>query len=193
MRRFPLLCAFLLALIACKTTPLEVRYNFDRNADFSKFKTYKWVTLKDTAKIDMFRDKQIKDRVDAELARKRMTKTDADTADLYLGYQAGVDAQRQFATYKVDWGHGSGWSGGWYSGVGGMVTEQTAFIYIGQLAVDMYDATNHSLVWRGVANKTIDPNATPEKQQKNLAKAVAKLLINYPPPSPEGNLGARAE
>jgi hypothetical protein len=40
------------------------------------------VNLKDAAKIDDFRDKQIKDIVDAELAKKGMDKTDADTADL---------------------------------------------------------------------------------------------------------------
>jgi hypothetical protein len=185
LRKF-LLFILLLSLIACKTAQLEVRYNFDRDADFSKFKTYKWVTLKDAAKFDDSRDKLIRDTVDAELARKGMTKTDAATADLYLGYQAGVDTQRQFTTYKADWGQGSGWSkGGWYSGVGGMVTEQTAAIYVGQLAVDVYDAAHHSLVWRGVASKTIDPNATPEKQQKNLAKAIARLLSDYPPPHPK--------
>jgi len=31
-------------------------------------------------------------------------------------------------------------------------------------------------------SKTIDPKAKPEKQQKNLAKAVKKLLKDYPPP-----------
>ena len=30
----------------------DVRYNFDKNADFSKFKTYKWVTIKDAAKVN---------------------------------------------------------------------------------------------------------------------------------------------
>ena len=188
MRKFAPLFVLLKSLITCKTAPLEVRYNFDRDTDFSKFKTYRWVTLKDAAKIDVFRDKQVKETVDVELARKRMIRTDAETADLYLAYQAGVDEQRQFTTYKTDWGYGSGWSkGGWYSGVGGMVTEQTTFIYVGQLAVDLYDAGNHSLVWRGVANKTIDPNATPEKQKTNLAKAIAKLLSNYPPPPPRAN------
>ena len=59
---------------------------------------------------------------------------------------------------------------------------QTSTIYIGQLAVDMYDSANHDLVWRGVASKTIDPKAKPEKQEKNLKKAVTKLLKNYPPP-----------
>jgi len=170
--------------MACTTVTVDTRYNFDSDADFSKFKTYKWVTLNDVAKIADFRDKQVKDAVDAELGRKGMTKTYADAADLYLAYQAGVDTQRRFTTYKSDWGYGSGWSkGGWYSSVGGMVTQQTEIIYVGQLAVDMYDVTKHSLAWRGVANKTLDPNTTPEKQQKNLAKAVAKLLSNYPPPT----------
>jgi hypothetical protein len=45
----------------------------------------------------------------------------------------------------------------------------------------MYDPAGHDLVWRGVVTKTIDPKAKPEKQQKNLAKAVKKLLKNYPP------------
>jgi hypothetical protein len=45
----------------------------------------------------------------------------------------------------------------------------------------MYDSANKDLVWRGVASKTLDPKAKPEKQQKNLDKAMAKLFKNYPP------------
>jgi hypothetical protein len=45
----------------------------------------------------------------------------------------------------------------------------------------MYESAKKDLVWRGTASKTIDPKAKPEKQQKNLAKAVNKLLKNYPP------------
>ena len=62
-----------------------------------------------------------------------------------------------------------------------MTTGTTSTIYIGQIALDMYSASPKSLVWRGVASKTIDTKAKPEKQQKNLQKAVAKMLKNYPP------------
>ena len=58
----------------------------------------------------------------------------------------------------------------------------TATLAIGQLALDMYASSPKSLVWRGNASKTLDPKAKPEKQQKNLDKAVVKLLKNYPPP-----------
>jgi hypothetical protein len=45
----------------------------------------------------------------------------------------------------------------------------------------MYDSANHDLVWRGLATKTIDVDAKPDKQEKNLSKTVKKLLKNYPP------------
>ena len=160
----------------------DVRYNFDKDTDFSKFKTYKWVELKDAAKVDDILDKNIKSAIDAELATKGLTKTDADSADLFLGYQAGVNKEKQFTSYSSDWGYGGGWyRGGWYGPSSTTTTGQTSTIYVGQLAVDMYDSTNKDLVWRGLVSKTIDAKAKPDKQQKNLAKAVAKLLKNYPP------------
>jgi hypothetical protein len=160
----------------------DVRYNFDKDADFSKFKTYKWVDLKDAAKLNDLMDKSIKDAIDAELATKGLTKVDDDKADLYVGYQAAVGQEKQFSSYSSDWGYGGGWyRGGWYGPSSSMTTGQTSTIYVGQLAFDMYDSANHSLVWRGVASKTIDAKAKPDKQQKNLAKAVKKLLKNYPP------------
>ena len=163
----------------------DVRYNFDKNSDFSKFKTYKWVPLKDATKLNDLVDKQIIDSVNAELATKGLTQVTEDSANLYVGYQAGIGQEKEFTSYSSDWGYGGGWyRGGWYGGAGGMSTTsgQTSTIYIGQLAVDMYDSANHNLVWRGVASKTIDPKAKPEKQEKNLKKAVTKLLKNYPPP-----------
>ena len=162
----------------------DVRYNFDKNTDFSKFKTYKWVSIKDAAKLNDLVDKQIMDAVDAELATKGLTKVGDDSANLYIGYQAAIGQEKQFTSYSSDWGYGGGWyRGGWYGGAGGMSTTsgQTSTIYVGQLVVDMYDSAGKDLVWRGVASKTIDEKAKPDKQEKNLKKAVAKLLKNYPP------------
>jgi Domain of unknown function (DUF4136) len=184
MKRILFLSAVSL-LVATAAFSQDVRYNFDKNADFSKFKTYKWVTLKDAATVNDLVNKQIIDAVDAELATKGLTKVTDDTANLYVAYQAAVGQEKQFTSYSSDWGYGGGWyRGGWYGGGMGMSTTsgQTSTIYVGQLAVDMYDSANKDIAWRGVASKTIDAKAKPEKQQKNLAKAVKKLLKNYPPP-----------
>jgi hypothetical protein len=161
----------------------DVRYNFDKDSDFSTFKTYKWVEIKDAQKVDDILNKNIQSTVDAQLSAKGMTKTDAPSADLYIGYQAAVGQEKQFTSYSSDWGYGGGWyRGGWYGGPSSsMTTGQTSTIYTGQLVLDMYDSNNKDLVWRGVVSKTLDAKAKPEKQQKNLTKAVTKLLKNYPP------------
>jgi hypothetical protein len=49
------------------------------------------------------------------------------------------------------------------------------------MAVDLYDSANKDLVWRGTVSKTLDPKAKPDKRQKNLEKAVAKLFKDNPP------------
>ena len=172
-------------LLACAVTASaqDVRYNFDKDANFAAYKTYKWVVLKGAQPLSELVDKQVKDTVDAELSKKGLTKSDADTADLYIGYQAAVGTEKQYTSYDTGWGYGAGWYGrGWYGPSGGMTTGQTSTIYVGQLALDMYASTAKTLVWRGNASKTLDPKAKPDKQQKNLTKAVAKLLKNYPPP-----------
>ena len=160
----------------------DVRYNFDKDTNFSAFKTYKWVVIKGATQLSDLADRQVKASVDAELSKKGLSRSDADTADLYIGYQAAVGQEKEYTSFDSGWGYGPGWyGGGWYGGGGGMTTGQTSTIYIGQLALDMYASTPQKLVWRGVASKTLDPKAKPEKQQKNLDKAVAKVLKNYPP------------
>ena len=174
----------LLLIAASVAFGQDVRYNFDKNTDFSKFKTYKWVPLGDRAKLDELTEKQIKEALDAELTKKGLSKTDGDEADLFVGYQAAIGTEKQFTSYNSDWRYGPGWyRGGWYGSAGGTTRGQTSTIYVGQLAVDMYDSANHDLVWRGIASNTIGVKAKPDKQQKNLNKAVAKLMRNYPPPT----------
>jgi uncharacterized protein DUF4136 len=178
-----LVCALLgLVLSALSVSAQDVRYNFDKDTDFSRFKTYEWVLIKDAKDPGDLLDKQIKAAIDAQLATKGLTKVEDNSANLLIGYQVAVGQEKEFTSYNTDWGYGAGWyRGGWYGPSGGMTTGQTSTIYVGQLALDMYDAANHDLVWRGVGSKTLDPKAKPEKQQKNLNKTVTKMLKNYPP------------
>jgi hypothetical protein len=148
--------------------------------NFEKFKTYKWVEIKGAEKVDELKDKEIKDALDANLAKKGLTKTDAATADLYIGYQCGVLTEKQFASYS-DWEYGPGWyREGWHISFHSAAKGDISTIYGRELAVDMYDPKNQYLVWRSVVRKTLDPTATPDKQKKILNKSVAKLLKQYP-------------
>ena len=108
MNRFPLFGIAFLLLMANSVLSQDVRYNFDNTADFSKFKTYKWVILKNAARVDDLTDKQIKTALDAALAWKGLTKVDGDNADLYIGYQAAVSTEQQFTSFTSGWGNGPG-------------------------------------------------------------------------------------
>ena len=65
----------------------------------------------------------------------------------------------------------------------GTVTGQTSTIPVGTLMIDLYDPTRKQLIWRGDATKTIDLKKDPDKNYKNLEKAMVKLFKNYPPPT----------
>jgi len=162
----------------------DVRYDFDKNKDFSKYKTYKWVPIKGADQPDELTGKKVTAAVNAELATKGLTMTDSDTADLYIGYQTAIGTEKQFTSYNTGWGYGPGWGGGWYGG-GGMSTSttygSTSTVYVGQLDLSIYDPAEKQMVWRGTATKTLDPKAKPGKKEKNIGKAVKKLLKNFPP------------
>jgi len=148
----------------------DVKYNFMPGTDFSKFHTYKWVPIEGGAHPNQIMDAEIKQAADAQLTTKGLTKTDGDTADLFVGYQIAVDQEKQWNAY----GTGGRWAGGM-----GTATQST--INIGTMVLDMYDPATKQLVWSGNATKTIDPSSNQQKNQERLNKAMAKLLKNYPP------------
>jgi Domain of unknown function (DUF4136) len=61
-------------------------------------------------------------------------------------------------------------------------TATSSTINVGNLDLDIYDVALKKQVWRGEATKTLNPSKDPQKNQKRLEKAMAKLLKNYPPP-----------
>lgn len=175
MSRFFQFCITFLLLAVSSAVSQDVSYNFDSTANFLKFKTYKWITLKSEAPIDKLTDEQIKASLNAALGRKGLTKVDTENADLLIGYQTTEQIQEQFGGSDSPWSVGPGWNGR---------SDSIRTVYKGELAVDMYDPANQHLIWRGVANKTFNREArTPDERQKNLDKAVSKLMKDYPPPA----------
>jgi len=160
------------ALMTCiAATGQDVKYNFMPGTDFSKYHTYKWVSIEGAAHPNQIVDAQIKQSVDSQLASKGLTKSDGEKADLYVGYQIAVDKERQWNGYGM--GGGVRW--------GGIATATSSTISVGTLVLDLYDPATKQLVWTGSATKTLDPSSNQEKNQKDLDKAMQKLLKNYPP------------
>src|SRR5215813_847611 len=108
-----LLAVAILLLGAIPALAQDVRYDFDKDKDFSKYKTYKWVPIKGADLPDDLTQKAITSAIDAELATKGLTRTDSDSADLYLGYQTAIGQEKEFTSFNTGWGYGPGWGGGW--------------------------------------------------------------------------------
>lgn len=175
-------------VILCWCVPAaaqDVKYNFMPGTDFAKYKTYKWVRVPNVQYPNQILDGQIMQAIDAQLGMKGLSKTDGDSADLYVAYQAAVNQEKQWNSYSTGgdmWGYGR-W-GGWGGYGGGMSTTTTtsSTINIGTINLDIYDAAAKQQIWRGEASKTLGSGKDPAKVQKNLGKAMAKMLKNYPPP-----------
>jgi hypothetical protein len=158
----------------------KVSFTFDKVADFSKYKTYRWEKHPLMKDIDQSLLAQLGAAFDAALVKSGLTKSPTKESDLVIVYTAGVDKQMDMTTYATGWYAGPGWNNVWY-GNGMVLTSTTSSVDVGSVSLDMFDRIKQELVWRGVVSKTVEAKSKPEKRQQNITKAAEKLLKNYPP------------
>jgi hypothetical protein len=133
-------------------------------------KTYKWVLVGGSGHADQVMAAQVREAVDSQLATKGLTKTDGPS-DYEVEYWVEVQPER----FSV--ANGSSMN----MGVGGGVRSAPRTIPASEtLRLDIYDAKTRKLVWEGTVTKGLDENRKPEKRQKDIDKAVGKLLKKYP-------------
>lgn len=152
----------------------KTSFDFDKTTDFTKFKTY---ALKDGTKVgDPLIDNRIVAAIEAELAAKGLTKSDA-SPDVVAVYHVAFDKQKDITAYSSGYGgYGYRWGGGW-----GTTDVRVNEILVGTLIIDLADATKKEVVWRGMGVKEVDTQAKAEKRDKNISSAVKKIMQNYPP------------
>lgn len=173
----------LAAAVLPATTALaqQVNYDFDRSADFSKYKTFAYQVC---MRIENpLVDKRIVAALENTLALKGFTKADGD-ADVNVTYHSSTTEDVVIDT--TTWGYGFGpgwrWGHGYGYGYGGgpLSTTRTLRKYTrGTLVIDIWDARTKELVWRGTATDSVSDD--PEKNDKKVQKALQKLFKQYPP------------
>ncbi len=174
MKRIALRVALVLGFAAGHAAAQEVTYNFDRDADFSKFFSYKWVDIKSEQQVDHLTAQQITIVIDDELAKKGLFKTDSDYADLYIGYQTALSRQTLWMAYRDGWGYGPRWGGG-------LASIAEASVHAGQIDLDIYAAAEKKLVWRGAVSNAFNLGLSLGSNETKIQKSAEKLLQNYPP------------
>ena len=155
----------------------DVQFDYNRAANFSAYKTYNWIDYRRVDPGDQLLDQDIKRAVDAQLAGKGLQRVESG-GDLIVGYQAGISQEKEFDSIGAG---GWGWGGPFGLGNWGNTRVTTSTIDIGKLTIGLFDPAGEQLVWRGAASKTLNISKDPDKNYRNLEKAVAKLFRNYPP------------
>ncbi len=170
MKNLVKLASVLSVLFAFTTTALcqDVHTDYDKHAMFGNCHTYSWEKVKTTNPLW---EPRIRDAVDRDLQAKGWQKVESG-GDVALMAVGSSRNQQEYQSFYDG-------LGGWRWGGFGETTTTVENYRVGSLVLDMYDARNKQLIWRGVASETLSDK--PEKNEKTLDKAVDKMLKEFPP------------
>jgi hypothetical protein len=159
----------MMMLMTVPSVAQQVKTDYDRNANFTQYKTYSWssVKTKDPLLVD-----RIKSEVNSTLAAKGLTQVDSN-GDLSITAMEITKNQQTLNTFY------DGGFGGWRWGGFGDATTTTETYKVGTLVVDLFDTQSKELVFRGSSSDTLSSNS--DKNIKNLNKGVEKMFKHFPP------------
>ena len=170
-----------IVLAGCASGP-DIRADYDKAADFGKYRTYGFVTQAGTDSGD-FRSlatQMLQNAASREMEARGYTR--AENPDLVINFKGQLEEKVDIEStpapyYGPGWGY-RGWYGAPYGGYGG--SEVTTRRYnVGTLVVDVVDREKRQVVFQGAISDVV----TKEMQQNREASinaAVAHVFSKYP-------------
>jgi hypothetical protein len=174
MRRVAFILMGMTVLFAAKLSAAQVKTDYDRNANFTQYKTYSWERVKTKNALDVNR---VKSAVNAALTAKGWTEVASGGDVSIMAMETSHDQQTLNTFYD---GFGGGWRWRGFGGLG-EATTTTETYRVGTLVIDLFDAKTKQLIWRGNSSDTLSDNSS--KNIHNLDKDVEKMFKNFPPGS----------
>jgi hypothetical protein len=181
MKNLILFVGILAIFSACSS--IKVTSDYDKNADFSKYKTfeyYGWAEESDKI-LNQFDKERLEKSFAAEFA-KRDLQLVKENGDMVVSLFIVVDQKTSVTAYTdhygAGWGYGARW--GWYGGYGGpSTTTYSEEDYLeGTLVVDVFDKAQKTLIWQGVGQKTVEEN--PKKRERSIAYTAESIMKPFP-------------
>ena len=175
MKTLKILPVFLIFIIA-SCSSVHVNSDYDKNIDFSQYKTFAYYkTGIDKVEISDLDKKRILRSIDEVMLGKGFTKS--DTPDLLININA--KAERNVSVNQFSVGYGYGWGMGWNPYWGGSTNLSSSSSTDGILTIDLIDAKKKELIWQGEGTGYLTKD-TNEKDE-NIKNFVAEILAQYPP------------
>lgn len=172
-----LVLTVLLLLVAVPGIAQKVYIDYDEKADFGRFKTFAWGKTKETslAESNPLMHSRMKNGLEHYLTQGGMTEVESDP-DLYVTYHTSTKDRLQVNTTDWGYGYGSYWRWDPYWG-GGYNTTSASTYTEGTLVIDIWEARQKTLIWRGTATGTVPQN--PEKVARRIDKTLAKMAKKW--------------
>jgi len=159
-------CALCL-LLAVPAVAQQVSVNYNHGVSFSQFHTYAWGGNNQNAIQNSILAQVAQQDIDSAMASKGLQKVqESQNPDLILTASGG---EREQTSYNA-WG-----MRGWGGGMGSITPQQNV---VATMIVSLYNAKAQELVWRGVAQDTLNNNGN--KNQEIVQKAVQKMFKQWP-------------
>ena len=171
---FKLLPALLLFLAVTSCVSVKVASDYDKNANFSSYKTFAFFKPGiDKAEINDLDKRRILRAIEAELLAKGFTKSE-DPDMLVSIFTKSREKINVYNDGFGPYGYGWGWYP-WYWNSYSSVSRSTE----GVLYIDLVDAKKKELVWQGQGTGYLTQNM--EKKEERIKEFVNKILEKYPP------------
>jgi len=160
---------------------VSVTVDYDPEEDFSTYKTFGWLPERppptgDPRLDSPLIDSRVRRAVDSTLTARGFRKILDGTPDFWVTYHTGVE--QKLDVYTMNRGYVNRW------GYTVSVPETRVSQYDeGTLVLDIADARERELVWRGVAQGRLRSQPTPDQTTAAVNEAVAELLKQFPPGS----------
>ncbi len=162
-----LLCAMLMCIASTIALGQQVSVNYNHSESFTQYHTYAWGGDNANKVKDSILAQVAVQNINSALQGKGLQKVqDNQNPDMIVTANGGLKQQTSYSAWGM---RGIG------GGMGGITPEQNV---VGTLIVDLYDAKNQSLIWRGIGQDTLSNNGT--KNQQTLQKAITKMFKQWP-------------
>ena len=169
------LLPFVLLLFLASCSSVRVYSDYDKQVDFTPYKTYAFHKNGiDKAEISDLDKKRILHAIDETMSAKGFTKS--DNPDLLISFFTKEREEVNVNQFNAGWGYGWGW--GWNPflwGGNSMVTRHTE----GSLYIDIIDAKKKELIWQGEGEGVLTKDR--DKKEALIKEFVSKILEQYPP------------
>ncbi len=165
------------AAAGCSST--QVRTDFDPYSEFRQLRSYMWVertfgSPSHPGVDSPLVERRVHNAVDGELVSRGYQKLTSGTPDFLIAYH--VVASDRIEVQSDNSGYG-------YYGYPYGNSVYTYEYLKGTLILDIIDARDNKLIWRGWASKALDDDPKPEHVDMYVKKAVRKILKQFPPPA----------